>query len=165
MVRPHEECSSAYTGAIKGKGRDRGVYRAPRLPGRQKTPNNQAAILRSLMPTCYKCKTSEEIQRTAEAWLRQRGYYPRTPEFLGGKNMPDQRGWSFCVGAIGSGGNTVIDGVGRGARIMRLNALQGRNICGQGRMGCRARTGKQSTFDGATTHTPRRKNDRGGEWC
>jgi hypothetical protein len=41
----------------------------------------------------YEAATEREIQRTVEAWLRQRGYYPRTPEFLDGKDMPDQRGW------------------------------------------------------------------------
>jgi hypothetical protein len=45
------------------------------------------------LSAAYEAATEREIQRTVEAWLRQHGYYPRTPEFLDGKAQPDQRGW------------------------------------------------------------------------
>jgi hypothetical protein len=45
------------------------------------------------LSAAYEAATEREIQRTVEAWLRQHGYYPRTPEFLDGKAQPDHRGW------------------------------------------------------------------------
>ena len=35
-------------------------------------------------------RTEEQIQATVEAWLRQNGYYPRTPEYIG---MTGRKGW------------------------------------------------------------------------
>ena len=46
---------------------------------------------RAELDAAYEAANEREMQRMMESWLRQRGYWPRTPEFLtGGK--PD-RGW------------------------------------------------------------------------
>ena len=48
---------------------------------------------REELAAAYEAASEREIQRTVEAWLRQRGYWPRTPEFLEEPAFSPQSGW------------------------------------------------------------------------
>jgi len=71
-------------------------------------PSDRKALgleTRAELDAAYEAASEREMQRTVEAWLRQRGYWPRADGFLDGRK-PD-RGWYYhhndCKGARRNG--------------------------------------------------------------
>ncbi len=77
----------------------RGKAIPQKLVEKMSAADRQALGLMTNAEKAEKCAAVEEkeIQRTVEAWLRQRGYWPRSDAFLDGKVPPS--GWYIHVHA------------------------------------------------------------------
>jgi len=51
-------------------------------------------------------KKEKELQSYTENWLKQRGYWPRTPAFLDGRTPP--KGWFIHYNPLKTKGNPII---------------------------------------------------------